>query len=105
MKSVLYGFAGLLAVIVIVFGLNYMGLVSFKFFAPKYENAKREVYENTQSYVEGKRQAITKYYDEWRKSDSVEKNAIRSLVLQDFANFNLEYLLPQQMVWYNEMTK
>lgn len=100
-------FANLLATIVlvvaIIFGLNYLGLANFRFFAPKYENAKREVYENTQSYVEGKRQAITKHYNEWRKADSAEKNAIRAVVLQEFANFDIDKLTPAQYEWYKQI--
>lgn len=90
--------------ITIIFGLQYLNLMNFKFFAPKYENVKREVYENTQSYVEAKRQAITKYYNEWRKGDEADKDALRTIVLQDFANFNLDLLTPQQKEWYNQIT-
>lgn len=103
MKKVLYVIAGFVAALALVFGLNYFGLVSFRFFAPKYENARREVYENTQSYVEGKRQSIVKHYSEWRKSDEDEKVAIRSIVLQEFANFDTELFTDQQRKWYNEI--
>lgn len=92
------------AVIGLTWGGNILGLWSYSFFAPKYENVKREVFENTQSYVEGKRQALTKYYNEYRNSDSTDKIALRQIVLQDFANFNLEYLTPVQREWYREIT-
>lgn len=105
MKTFLYGVLGFVGILALVFGLSYFGLVNFIFFATKYENAKREVYENTQSFIEGKRQSVTKYYDQWRKAGSIEKNAIRSLVIQEFANFNLEYLMPQQKMWYEEIIK
>lgn len=105
MKRGLYVLLGLIGVLALVFGLNYFGLVNFRFFAPKYENARREVYENTQSYVEGKRQSITKYYDEWRKSDVDEKSAIRTIVLQEFANFDSDKFTPKQREWYDEITK
>jgi len=36
-----------------IFALNYMGLINYQFFAPKYEAARREVFENTQSYQQG----------------------------------------------------
>lgn len=95
---------GLALIVGVVWGGNMLGLWSYSFFAPKYENARRNVFENTQSYVEGKRQSITKYYDEYRRSDSTDKTVIRQLVLQDFANFNLDYLTPVQRQWYNEIT-
>lgn len=105
MKIFLKFILGLVLFTSLIFGLQYLGIMNFKFFAPKYENARREVYENTQSYVEAKRQAITKYYNEWRKGDQADKDALRSIVLQDFANFNLEYLTTQQKGWYEQMTQ
>lgn len=105
MKRGLYALLGLIGVLALVFGLNYFGLVNFRFFAPKYENARREVYENTQSYVEGKRQSITKYYDEWRKSDADEKSAIRTIVLQEFASFDTNKFTSKQREWYDDITK
>lgn len=105
MKKVLCALAGLMAVLAFVFGLNYFGLVSFRFFAPKYENAKREVFEQTQSFVEGKRQSLTKHYNEWRKSDAEEKAAIRIVVLQEFANFDTKLFTDTQLEWYNQMIK
>lgn len=95
---------GITLFISLIFGLQYLGLMNFKFFAPKYENVRREVYENTQSYVEAKRQAITKYYNEWRKGDEADKDALRTIVLQDFANFNLDLLTQQQKEWYDQIT-
>lgn len=105
MKAVLYSFLGLIVMLVLGFSLNYFGLVNFRIFAPEYENARREVYENAQSFVEAKRQAITKYYNEFRHSDANEKSAIRSIVLQEFANFDVEKFTAQQREWYDVITE
>ncbi len=105
MKTTLYAILGLVCTLVLIFGLNYFGLVNFHFFAPKYENVKREVFENTQSYVEGKRQALTKHYNEWRKADNTNKEAIRMVVLQEFANFDTKLFTTEQLKWYNEIIK
>lgn len=103
MKAALYSILGLITTLALVFGLNYFGLMNFRFFAPKYENAKREVFENTQSFVEGKRQSLTKHYNEWRKADEAEKASIRMIVLQEFAHFNTNLFTAKQQEWYNEM--
>ena len=79
------------------------GLWNFSFFAPKYENARREVFENSQSYVEGKRQELTKKYDEWLRSDEQGKATIRIIVMLNFANFNQEHLSYQHIQMYNEI--
>lgn len=44
-------FIVLLTVGFVLTGYDY---ANYKFWAPKYENARRQVFENTQSYVEGK---------------------------------------------------
>lgn len=103
MKKFIYPILTGFAIVFVVFSLQWLGIVNYRFFEPKRENARREVYENTQSYVEGKRQAITKYYDEWRKADADNKAAIRMIVLQDFANFDTEHFTSTQFSWYNQI--
>jgi len=88
---------GILLFVLIIFGLNYFGLVQYKFFAPKFQEARREVFEHTQSYVEGKRQELTKYRLEYMRTENpTEKSAIRMTILNSFANFD-ESLLPPDL--------
>jgi len=97
MKNALYIIGCLLVFCFLVFFFNAVGLTSFKFFAPKMENARREVFENTQSYVEGKRQELTKYRLEYQRAkDPADKQAIRMTILQSCANVNPE-LLPYDL--------
>ncbi len=78
-----------------LFGLEYLGLFNYKFFEPKYENVRRQVFENTQSYVEGKRQEIIKYKLEYERAKTKqEKEAIRYTILETTANLNLNLLSP-----------
>jgi len=80
-----------------IFGLQMAGLVNYSFFAPKYENVRREVFENTQSYVEGKRQEVVKYKLEYELAETdKEKMAIKYTILQTTANLDLN-LLPVQL--------
>ena len=61
----------------------------YKFWAPKYENVRREVFENTQSYVEGKRQDLVKYRLEYLRAKTDEdRSAIKFTIVQEFANFD-----------------
>lgn len=91
------------SIVGIVFAGNLFGLWSYSFFAPKYENVRRNVFENTQSYVEGKRQSLTNYYDEFRSAEPTEKKAIRKLMMQEFSNFDVNQLGSVQYGWYQEM--
>jgi hypothetical protein len=103
MKRVWYALLGIVVICGLVFGAECLDLVNFGFFAPKYENVHRKVFEQTQSYVEGKRQDLTKYYEEWRRSDKEGKEGIRSIVLESFANFDTALLTPQEQQWYKEI--
>lgn len=94
---------GLIVLIALIFGLQYFGLVSYSFFSPRYQNVQRKVFENTQSFTEGKKKDLVKYYDEWRQSDEVGKEALRGIVIDDFANFNPDYFTPQERDMYNQI--
>ena len=72
--------------ITFVFGLFDLGY--YKFFKPKKENIRREVFEQTQSYVHGKIQDLAKYQGEYNKSDVNEKETIRQLIILRFAEFD-----------------
>ena len=104
-KSIFLVLAGIALLFVTIFALQYAGLVNYKFFAPKYQNAQREVFENTQSFTEGKRQDLIKYYHEWINSDNDGKSALKELVVEDFANYDIEKLTPSEQNMYNKITE
>ena len=64
---------GFTALIFFLFLIGVIDLGMFKFFAPKYENVRREVFENTKSYTHGKIQDLAKYKDEYDKAEYDEK--------------------------------
>ena len=53
------------------------------------QDAQREVFEHTQSYVQGKRQEASKLYKEWKQAETMdEKQAIMEVARIQFANFD-----------------
>ena len=91
MKIVFYVILGLFA----FFLLSLLGLKHYQFFAPKYENVRREVFINTRSYNEGKVQDLEKYRLEYlRSKDEVEREALKSTILMVFADYSEEKLPP-----------
>ena len=61
----------------------------YKVFAPKYENVRREVYENTDSYIAGHNQDLVKFRLEYmREKDPAGRTAIQMTIVQEFANFD-----------------
>jgi hypothetical protein len=92
MKEVLTGIAvfiiGLMVLVAIAIGGKFLNLWSFSYSEPKIENARREVFENTKSYNEGKIQELVKYRLEYMRGDEVTKKAIASTLRHTLADFD-----------------
>ena len=89
MKNVFKVILVILAILIVAFGLEFMGIEWTKFFAPRKEAIRREVFTQTRSYQEGKLQDLSKYMFEYNKTSSNdEKYAIAILIRQQFAEFN-----------------
>lgn len=94
-KNIAIAVGALFALILLGGVLGFFGtaidFASFKFWAPKFENVKRETFEQTQSYVEGKRQDLSRYHHEWAMAkDPADKKAIESVIRQQFSNVKPE---------------
>lgn len=97
MKGVILGIVGfVVGVFLFVFSLNVVGLINLQFWGAQYENTRREIFENTKSYKEGKKQDLIKYRLEYLKAESVEeKQAITSTIRMMFSNYNSDNLEPE----------
>ena len=90
MKDMLTGGKILVSVIVVTFILGLAGLGFQKFFSPKSQNIKREVWENTQSYVEGAVVDLAEYFEQYQRAESDDRESIRAVVVMRFANLDAE---------------
>ncbi len=75
-----------IGIVAIGLGLEWAGawhdLAFYKYFAPKQENARREVYEHTDSYVSGKIDYISELRLEYESTkDDSHKEALRRMIL------------------------
>lgn len=91
-------FLVLLAVMAGLFIVGFIAtggdLAMYRFWAPKQENAKRVVFENTQSYVQGKQEYISRLRYQYQTADGAQKDALRSLILSEAANVDTSKLSP-----------
>jgi hypothetical protein len=80
-----------LAVVAFLFLMYVLGflmtggdLAIYKFWAPKQENAKRQVFENTQSYVEGKITYISRLRAQYTTAEEgPQKTALKQLIIDE----------------------
>ena len=82
------GIGSLIGILLLFFVFGLYALGWMKFFEPKKENIRREIFEQTQSYVHGKIQDLAKYYEEYEKADANSKESIRQLIIVRFAEFD-----------------
>lgn len=88
-KIVLYSILGLTLLVALSFGTGMLDGVYTKTVGKYKQNAKREVFEETNSFTKAKRQEAIKYYKEWRLAETEEeKKAIEITVSMSLADFN-----------------
>ena len=104
MKNSLIVIGIIISLFAITFLANEFEIFGIRFWGVRKENARREVFEQTQSYVEGKRQELTKYRLEYLKEkDPQAKEAIRQTIILSFSNFDENKLQPDLQTFLYEM--
>ena len=92
MKTFGYIIGGIIVIvllIVLAFFMELGGLEWNKFFAPKHEAVRREVFKETRSYNEAKLQDLAKYRLQYLEADNeASKSAIASTVKHMFADYD-----------------
>ena len=103
-KITLISIGGFLGLIVLAFLLELIGLGFFKFFEPKKENIRREVFENTKSYIYGAVQDLAKYYQEYQKADQNGRQTIANVVKFRFSNLDANKIKAVSLRnWFTEI--
>lgn len=87
-KIVLLVISSLILLTALDFGFGYLGVFKDRTVGKAKQDAQREIFEQTQSYVEGKRQEALKLYKEYKSVDSANKILIEEIVSHSFANFD-----------------
>ena len=93
MKATLTTIGIILSFILLIFLANEFEIFGIKFWGVRKENARREVFEQTQSYVEGKRQDLVNYHHQWMQAKSFDdKQSIETVIRESFSNFDDEQI-------------
>jgi hypothetical protein len=79
------------AILVASYGIGFLAtggdLAIYKFWAPKRANAEREVFVNTNSYIQGKTDYLSRLRLEYQTSkDADQKAALRTLIITEASN-------------------
>lgn len=88
-KIVLLSILGIALLVGLSFGTGMLDVVYTKTVGKAKQNAKREVFEETNSFTKAKRQEAIKYYKEWKLAETIEdKKAIEITISMSLADFN-----------------
>lgn len=95
MKEVVGYTAGIL---VLIFGLSWAvegnGFFLYKFFAPKEEAVRREVFEQSKAYNQGMLQELQDMQFQYLQADDAHKAALASIILHRAADYDEDRLPP-----------
>lgn len=105
-KSRLKGFGIAVGALLVLAGL-FLGMFELqRFIAVKQENIRREAFEATRSFNEGKIQELSRYRLQYIQSDSPEeKRAIASTVRHNFAAYDRSSLSPELKLFLEEINR
>ena len=85
-----------LLVIVLVLALVWLiqgaDFFLFKFFAPKYEQVRRDAFEQSKAYNQGMEQELNNMMFEYIQADDTAKMALRSVILHRVADYDINLL-------------
>lgn len=65
-----------LAIGLAVFVLNAIGYINLKTWGPKHEEVRREIFENSPSFIHGKQQYLVRLYGEWSTASAAHRDAL-----------------------------
>jgi len=72
----------------LLFFTGTLNLTFTKWYTPKKENIRREVFEETKSYVHGQTQQLAKYYSEWQNAEIKDRAVIEELIKMQIADLD-----------------
>ena len=85
-------FGGLLVLYVLGFLATGGNLAIYRFWAPQFRDAQREVFERSQSFVQGKVQYIARLRLEYEAAPEGRKESLRRLILTEASQVDPELL-------------
>ena len=107
MKELSATVAMIVGILVLILGMTWLfqgnDFFMYKYFAPKYENARREVFENTKSYNQGTIQELENMQYEYIKANPNHQDALASIILHRAADFPQDKLPYDLKVFINDL--
>jgi len=95
MRYVLAVIGGLAAFVVLGFVIQGTDFFLYRTFAPKYEQVRRETFEQTKSYRQGMAQELENMRFQYEQADDAHRDALADLILHRAADVDPYSLSPE----------
>ena len=96
-------------VLICILGLTWLiqgnDFFMYKFFGIKYENVRREIFEQSQAYNQGMKQELENMRIEYDKADDAHKDAIACIMLRRVSYFGEEKLPPDMREFVTQLKR
>lgn len=87
------------AVVAVCFLLYGGGYWIYTTWAPKYEEARRETFEHTPSFIRGKQQYLMRLYGEWSQADTAHRSALCAVARSEALALDAKYVPTHLQSW------
>ena len=91
---------GLVVILALSWGFGWFDVFNTRTVGKAQMNAHRLNYEQSQSFVEGKKTQLIKLHHEWVKGDASDRVALEEEIRQSFSEFNEDLYLQDQPELY-----
>lgn len=105
MRYLGYYLLGLVAVVFLGWGLTYNDFAMYRYFAPKQEAVRRQVFEQTKSYNQGMIQELQNMQFQYEQADPKHRAALADLILHRSADYNVDLLPPDLRSFIAELRR
>lgn len=85
---------GIIILLTLIWTFQGNDFFMYKFFAPKYEEVRREVFENTPSYKWGMIQELQNMQFKYEQAIPEQKGALKAIILQRANQYGIDRLPP-----------
>lgn len=106
MKQIIgIGALGLICILGLTWIFQGNDFFMYKFFGLKYENTRREIFEQSKAYNQGVIQELQNMQFEYIKADEAHKNALASIILHRSADYDVDRLPADLRAFINELKR
>jgi hypothetical protein len=87
-----------------IFGLSYLGYLSTAFYQPRYEEIRRQTFEQSRAFNEGMVRDLENIKMQYMTATDTEKVGLRAVVIHRFSVYPQDQLPPDLQLFYSQLT-